>query len=129
MSDTKLAEQADFVRKRITELRLQHNLSEYELSLALGHSQGYIQSIVSGRTLPSMAAFFEICNFFNVEPWEFFSPTIENPTLIHDLITNFQKFPDHDQQFWLLTLKRILAYYEGNKSLSEMIDTDLFTKT
>ena len=37
MSDTKLAEQADFVRKRITELRLQHNLSEYELSLALGH--------------------------------------------------------------------------------------------
>lgn len=128
MSDTKLAAQADFVRKRITELRLQRDMSEYELSLALGHCQGYIQSIVSGRTLPSMTAFFEICSFFNIEPWEFFNPTIQNPTRTHELVSNFQKFPDNDQQFWLLTLKRILAYYEGNKSLSEMIPTDTILK-
>ena len=128
MSDTKLASQADFVRKRITELRLQRNISEYELSLALGHCQGYIQSIVSGRTLPSMAAFFEICNFFDIEPWEFFYPDIQNPERMHELLANFQKFPDNDQQFWLLTLKRILAYYEGNKSLSEMTHTDISTK-
>lgn len=128
MTDTKLAEQADFVRKRITQLRLQRNMSEYELSLALGHCQGYIQSIVSGRTLPSMMAFFEICSFFDIEPWEFFFPVVKNPTMVHELILNFQKFPDHDQQFWLLTLKRILAYYEGNKSLSEMMHTDFLTK-
>ena len=128
MSDTKLAAQADFVRKRITELRLQRDMSEYELSLALGHCQGYIQSIVSGRTLPSMTAFFEICSFFNIEPWEFFNPTIQNPTRTQELVSNFQKFPDNDQQFWLLTLKRILAYYEGNKSLSEMIPTDTILK-
>lgn len=128
MTDQLLASQADFMRKRITELRLQRDISEYELSLALGHSQGYIQSIVSGRTLPSMTAFFEICSFFDIEPWEFFFPAIKNPTMVHELIASFQKFPDHDQQFWLLTLKRILAYYEGNKSLSEMMQTDFLTK-
>ena len=49
------------IRERINALRMQNNLSEYQLSLELGHSQGYIQSITSGRTLPSMTAFLEIC--------------------------------------------------------------------
>lgn len=40
----------NYIRERINALRMQHNLSEYQLSLELGHSQGYIQSITSGRT-------------------------------------------------------------------------------
>ncbi len=36
-----------FVRDRINELRMKKNVSEYQLSLDLGHSQGYIQSITS----------------------------------------------------------------------------------
>ena len=119
MADTELTTQAEFIRKRITELRLQRNMSEYELSLALGRCQGHIQSIVSGRTLPSMKAFLEICGFFEIEPWEFFFPAIKNPPMIHELIHNFQKFPDQDQQFWLLALNRILAYYEGSRHILE----------
>lgn len=119
MANINIKEQEEWVRKRITELRLQHNISEYELSHNLSFSKGYIQSIVSGRSLPSMKALFEICEYFEIEPWEFFYPSIKNPPMIDDLITTFQKFPDHDQQYWLSTLKRILAYYEGNKSLSD----------
>lgn len=39
----------DFIRERITRLRLERNLSEYQLSYELGQSKGYIQSITSGR--------------------------------------------------------------------------------
>lgn len=42
-----------FIKNRITELRCQKGISEYTLSLAIGRSQGYIQSISSGRILPS----------------------------------------------------------------------------
>ena len=31
------------ISNRITQLRLQKNVSEYKMSLALGHSKGYIQ--------------------------------------------------------------------------------------
>ena len=44
----------DFIRQRITELRLKKGVSEYKMSLDLGHSRSYIQHIVCGRSLPSI---------------------------------------------------------------------------
>lgn len=64
-----------YVKDRITELRMQANISEYQLSLELGHSKSYIQSITSGRANPSLSALFEICNYFNLTPLEFLIKT------------------------------------------------------
>lgn len=47
-------------------------MSEYELSMNLAKSKGYIQSITSGRALPSMQLFLNICDSFNITPSEFF---------------------------------------------------------
>ena len=66
----------NFVRNRITQLRLENNISEYKLSLELGQNKGYIQSISSGRALPSMSVFFNICDYFNITPSEFFNENI-----------------------------------------------------
>lgn len=43
-----------FLRNRITQLRLQKGVSEYQMSLELGHSRGYVQNISSGKSLPSV---------------------------------------------------------------------------
>lgn len=67
----------DFIRKRITQLRLQKNVSEYKMSFDLGHSKSYVQIISSGRALPSMPEFLYICEYFGITPTEFFS-TDEN---------------------------------------------------
>ena len=50
-----------FIRSRITELRLKKGVSEYQMSLALGQNRSYIQAISSGRALPSMKQFLNIC--------------------------------------------------------------------
>lgn len=47
----------EFIRNRITELRLKRNVSEYQMSLDLGQNRSYIQAISSGRALPSMGHF------------------------------------------------------------------------
>lgn len=61
------------IRDKITKLRVEHNhLSEYQLSLDLGQSKGYIQGIAAGRSLPSMKMFLNICEYFSIEPAEFF---------------------------------------------------------
>lgn len=53
------------IRDKITQLRVEHNhLSEYQLSLELGQSKGYIQGITAGRSLPSMKMFLNICEYF-----------------------------------------------------------------
>mgnify|MGYP000405466147 CR=1 FL=1 len=37
----------EFIRERITQLRLQKGVSEYKMSYDLGHSRGYINNISS----------------------------------------------------------------------------------
>jgi len=67
-----------FIRDRITQLRMERNISEYHMSLELGHSKGYIQSISSGRSLPSMSEFLAICEYLKVTPAEFFTDPTES---------------------------------------------------
>lgn len=55
-----------FIAERITELRLKKDISEYQMSLDLGKNKSYIQNISSGRSLPSMSQFYEICRYFEI---------------------------------------------------------------
>ena len=47
----------EFIRNRITELRLKKGVSEYQMSMDLGQNKNYVQAISSGRALPSMKQF------------------------------------------------------------------------
>lgn len=66
-----------YLREKITSLRLEKNISEYHLSTELGRCKTYIQAITSGKSLPSFDAFFDLCEYFNLTPAEFFSPDDE----------------------------------------------------
>ena len=44
-----------FVRDRITQLRLKKGVSEYQMSYDLGHSRSYVYNISSGKSLPPTA--------------------------------------------------------------------------
>lgn len=48
------------LRERITKFREQKGVSESRMSRELGQSKCYLQQISSGKTLPSMGAFFRI---------------------------------------------------------------------
>ena len=76
-----------YIRERITKLRLNKNVSEYRMSLDLGHSDSYIRNITSGKALPSMSEFLYICEYFNITPKEFFDQESKNPELINELVS------------------------------------------
>lgn len=76
----------NLLRKRVTDLRLKAGISEYQLSLALGQSKGYIQQISSGKALPSMQRFFDICEYFQITPAEFFDAGNRDPKLTKELV-------------------------------------------
>lgn len=97
----------DFVRTRITQLRLNKGLSEYQLSYDLGHSRGYINNITSGKSLPSMTEFFSICEYFNITPVEFFDTQHSNPELVSKAIEEIQSLNDEDMLLILTLINRI----------------------
>ncbi|MEE1218879.1 MAG: helix-turn-helix transcriptional regulator, partial [Ruminococcus sp.] len=74
-----------FIRERISYLRTQKGISEYKMSLDMGHSKSYIQSISSGKALPSLNEFLYICEYLGVTPKEFFDTEIKEPLLVHKL--------------------------------------------
>lgn len=101
-----------YVRQRITELRLKRDVSEYEMSLALGMNRNYIQDITSGKALPSMAQFLNICEYFEITPMQFFNGETLYPQLIRKVIEEMQGMDDEDLLL-LLTVSRHLRRKQG----------------
>ena len=96
-----------FVRNRITELRLKKGVSEYQMSYDLGHSRSYIYNISSGKSLPPMTEFLEICNYFGITPSQFFDDSIENPALLQSAIDELRKLNDDDMMLIIGHIRRL----------------------
>ncbi len=98
----------NYVRDRITQLRMQKNISEYQLSYDLGHSRSYIYNISSGKALPSMAEFLYICEYFGITPVEFFDPGNPAPALLREIGEDLKKLDQEDLELVSQTVKRLL---------------------
>lgn len=98
----------EFVRERITQLRLQKDVSEYKMSYDLGHSRGYINNISSGKNLPSMTEFFAICDYFEISPAQFFDAETANPKLSHSVLELLEQLDEEDLELTRINLKRLL---------------------
>lgn len=87
---------AKYIAERITALRIQKNVSEYKMSLDMGHSPSYIQSISSGRALPSWGEFLYMCEYFGITPAEFFAEENQNPILLNRLMDAARSLSDEE---------------------------------
>ena len=98
---------SSFIRTRLTELRIKKGVSEYKMSLDLGHSKGYIQGISSGKAFPSVPELFYICEYLGVSLQEFFSPDLEEPQLLHELYDLSKDLDAEDLQALINMAKRL----------------------
>lgn len=98
----------EYVRERITQLRLQKGVSEYKMGYDLGHSRGYINNISSGKTLPSMTEFFAICDYFCITPTEFFDTKSSNPKLSKAVLNAIEQLDENDLSLILANVTRLL---------------------
>ena len=98
----------EFVRNRITHLRMQKGVSEYQMGYDLGHSRGYIYNISSGKSLPPLQELFAICDYFGLTPAEFFDDKTDNPELIKKAVEGMKQLNDDDMLFVLNMINRLL---------------------
>ena len=91
-------EMEEFVRTRITELRITKNVSEHRMSLDLDKSGSYIRSITNGASLPSLRELFNIISYFDMTPVEFFAPLEGNNTPYAKTCQRLRDLSDADIQ-------------------------------
>lgn len=96
----------DFFAERITSLRNQKNVSAREMSLALGQNGSYINRIENKLALPSMQAFFYICEYFQISPQDFFDENNPAPIKIDQIMAELKKLDS-------IQLDTVLAVAKG----------------
>lgn len=97
----------DFIRERITQLRLKKGVSEYQMSYDLGHSRGYVYNISSGKALPPLKEFFAICDYFHITPQEFFDEGLRDPALIREAMEGMKQLSEDDLLLLLDIINRM----------------------
>ena len=86
----------EFIRIRITELRIAKNISEHKMSLDLDKSGSYIRGITSGAALPSLRELFNIISYFDMTPAEIFAPLDDANTPYRELCEKLRTMNEED---------------------------------
>lgn len=81
----------EFTQNRITQLRLQKNVSARDMSLSLGQNSNYINQIENKKTMPSLQGLFYICEYFGITPQEFFDEGSSHPVQLAELMEDMKK--------------------------------------
>lgn len=84
----------EFFSLRLAELRMQKGVSARDMSLSIGQSENYINKIENRKSLPSMHAFFFICEYLGVTPAHFFDKDNQNPALLNDALSEIRKLDE-----------------------------------
>ena len=96
-----------YIAKRITQLRMARNISEYQMSLELGHSKSYIQSITSGKSMPSTQELFNIADSFDMNLSEFFDEGNTLSPAVQKAIDAIRKLSEQDATLILAVVQRL----------------------
>lgn len=61
----------------LAKIRVNANLSAYELSLRIGKNTSYIHKVESGKLNISLKMILQICEVLDIEPTELFQPEMK----------------------------------------------------
>lgn len=79
---------------RLAKLREGMGVSARDMSLSIGQNPGYINNIETGKSMPSLAGIFYICDYLEITPSEFFDLENQNPAQLQELISNLKQLDD-----------------------------------
>lgn len=91
--------------KRLTELRMEKGVSARDMSLSIGQNESYINRIENRKMMPSMTAFFYICDYFGITPGEFFQTEEIQSKEMLDAVKKLQEM-EPDKRTLILELIR-----------------------
>lgn len=96
-----------FFRQRLAMLRTDKNISARELSLRLGQSEGYINAIETGKSMPSVKMLFYICEELDVSLSSFFDENNRYPLLLSEIIKEGKRLNKQSLESILAVMKNM----------------------
>ena len=94
--------------ERLAKLRTTKNVSAREMSLSIGQSANYINKIENGKSLPSMTAFFDICDYLEISHMDFFDEANNDPIQVNEFIEDYKRLDNSTQSHFAEIVKKVL---------------------
>ena len=86
--------------ERVARLRILKGESARAMSQVLGKNESYINHIENGKAFASMEELFNICDYLQITPKEFFDFEASDPKALKDLFEDIKQL--NDEQIALL---------------------------
>ena len=102
-------EREEFI-KRLVELRMKKGVSARDMSLSIGQCVNYINSIESGKSLPSLNGLFYICEYFGITPAEFFDIKTQKPVKLKELVKSASGLNSEQLEHLISIIKDLKRY-------------------
>ncbi len=90
---------------RLSHLRMEKGVSAREMSLDLGQNESYINRNENGKSLPSLTQFFNICDYLNITPGDFFDDGKQNMQTMIPLLHEAEKLSPEMMMHFLEIMK------------------------
>lgn len=94
--------------ERLSQLRLVKGVSARDMSLSIGQSAGYINNIENKNNLPSMSAFFYICEYLEISPQDFFDFDNRNPEKLNEIMGYLKQVDDEQLNNLICIVKGLI---------------------
>lgn len=91
---------AQYIGKKVLELRKSHKLSREQFAEKTNLSSNYIYEIEKGNSVPGCIALIDICNYFEIAPSTLLGKYLDKNvyTLSEIINTNYQKLSNYDKK-------------------------------
>jgi len=96
-----------FFADRLAALRLKKGVSAQDMSLSIGLSANYVNKIEGQKAYPSMDNFFNICEYLDITPIEFFDTGKQNPAQLNELISELEGMDDEALECFRILAKKL----------------------
>lgn len=93
---------------RLAQLREKKGVSARDMSLSIGQNPGYINNIESGKSMPSFAGIFYICEYLGITPSELFDIDTQNPSRLNEIIKDMRNLNDKQLEIISTLVKEII---------------------
>ncbi len=98
----------DKILNRITQLRMQKNITEKKISRDIGKTSTYLSSMNKNKSMPSLRTLISICDYLGVSLSEFFDFTNNPyPIKINEVRNELLKLSENELDTLLAFLKEV----------------------
>lgn len=98
----------DQILDRITQLRMQKNITEKKISRDIGKTSTYLSSMNKNKSMPSLRTLISICDYLGVSLSEFFDFTNNPyPIKINEIRNELLEFSENELDTLLAFLKAV----------------------